>query len=197
MHNVLVADSHKFLHCLLQLPYTFCQRAKVRVPQWIMLLCPVLETLGISYCKECWLLLHVLVGEFFQEEGTPIETLGHHSHGGISRCSAWHLPQVFTCYLPLTIAFSHLYRDYTMTEHAFFTGRAEGWGKDMMHLWGSLNICPHLNYLELLHHSSGELLSISGLKIRGDPQEPCNDMAYLLVCTRDTLEAQDYGMSLV
>ena len=67
----------------------------------------------------------------------------------------------------------------------------------MMPLWGSLNICPHLNYLELLCHSSGELLSISSLKIWGDPQEPCNDMAYLLVWTGDTLEAQDYGVSLV
>ena len=84
-----------------------------------------------------------------------------------------------------------------MTEHVFFIGRVERWGKDMIHLWGSLNICPHLNYLELPCHSSGELLSISGLKIWGDPQEPCNDMAYLLVCTRDALEAQDYGMSLV
>ena len=45
---------------------------------------------------------------------------GHHSLKGISRHSAWHLPQVFTCYLPLTIAFLHLYRDYTMTEYAFF-----------------------------------------------------------------------------
>ena len=66
-----------------------------------------------------------------------------------------------------------------------------------MPLWGSLNICPCLNYLELLCHSSGELLSISSLKIWGDPQEPHNDMAYLLVCTGDALEAQDYGVSLV
>ena len=31
----------------------------------------------------------------------------------------------------------------------------------------------------------------------GDAQEPCNDMAYLLVCAKDALEAQNYGMSLV
>ena len=59
----------------------------------------------------------------------------------------------------------------------------------MMSLWGSLNICPHLNYLELPSHSSGELLSISSLKIWGDIEEPHNDMAYLLVCTGDALEA--------
>ena len=57
--------------------------------------------------------------------------------------------------------------------------------------------CPHLNYLELPCHSSGELLSISSLKIWGDIQEPCTDMAYLLVCIGDALEAQNYGVSLV
>ena len=31
----------------------------------------------------------------------------------------------------------------------------------------------------------------------GDTQEPCNDMAYLLICTADALEAQNYGISLV
>ena len=67
----------------------------------------------------------------------------------------------------------------------------------MMSLWGSLNVCPHLNYLELPCHSSGELLSISSLKIWGDIQEPHNGMAYLLVCTGDALEAWNYGVSMV
>ena len=101
-------------------------------------------------------------------------SMGHHSHGGISRHSIWHLPQVFTCYLLLTIDFSHLYRDYMMTEFMFFASKEERWGNDMMALWGSLNICPCLNYLELPYHTSGELLSMSCLKIWGDIQEPCN-----------------------
>ena len=67
----------------------------------------------------------------------------------------------------------------------------------MMALWGNLDICPCLNYLELLYHTSGELLSISHLKIWGDIQEPCNDMAYLLVCTGDALGAKSYGLALV
>ena len=67
----------------------------------------------------------------------------------------------------------------------------------MMALWGNLNICPHLNYLELLYHMSGELLSISHLKVWGDIQEPCNDMAYLLVHTGDASGAENYGMALV
>ena len=84
-----------------------------------------------------------------------------------------------------------------MTKFTFFAGKGERWGKDMMALWGKLNIYPCLNYLELPYHTSGELLSISCLKIWGDAKEPHNDMAYLLVCTGDTLEAQNYSMSLV
>ena len=84
-----------------------------------------------------------------------------------------------------------------MTEFAFFAGKEDRWGNDMMALWGNLNICPCLNYLKLPYHTSGELLSISHLNIWGDIQEPCNDMAYLLVCTGDALGAESYGMALV
>ena len=34
-------------------------------------------------------------------------------------------------------------------------------------------------------------------KIWRDTQEPCNNMAYLLVCTGDASEAQNYSISLV
>ena len=84
-----------------------------------------------------------------------------------------------------------------MTEFAFFANKEERWGNNMIALWGNLNICPCLDYLELPQHIPGELLSISHLKIWGDIQQPCNDMAYLLVHVGDTLEAQNYGMALV
>ena len=84
-----------------------------------------------------------------------------------------------------------------MTEHTFFAGGTERWGKDMIHLWGSLNICPHLNHLKLPCHSLKVLHSICKLKVWGNVQEPRSNIAYLLVWTRDNLEAQDYGMSLV
>ena len=84
-----------------------------------------------------------------------------------------------------------------MTKFAFFASKEDRWGNDMMALWGNLNICPHLNYLELLYHTSGELISISHLKIWGDIQEPHNDMAYPLVCTGDALGAESYSMALV
>ena len=106
-------------------------------------------------------------------------------------------PQVFTHYLPLTIASLPLYRDYTMTEHAFFAGGAKRWGRNMMHLWESLNICPCLNHLELPCHSLEELCSICKLKVWGNIQQPHSNLAHLLVQTGDTLEAQDYSMSLV
>ena len=66
-----------------------------------------------------------------------------------------------------------------------------------MALWGNLNICPCLKYPELPYHTSGELLSMSHLKIWGDIQEPHNDMVYLLVHTGDALGAASYGMALV
>ena len=66
-----------------------------------------------------------------------------------------------------------------------------------MALWGNLNISPHLNCLELPYHTSGELLSISCLKIWGDAQEPCNNMAYFLVHTGDASGVKNYGMALV
>ena len=84
-----------------------------------------------------------------------------------------------------------------ITEYAFFARKEERLGKGMVSLWGSLNICPCLNYLELPCQSPGELLSISSLKIMGDIQEPCNNMAYILVYTGDALEAQNYSISLV
>ena len=84
-----------------------------------------------------------------------------------------------------------------MTEFAFFAGKEDRWGDNMMVLWSNLDICPHLNYLELPYHTSGELLSIGHLKVWGDTQEPRNDMAYLLVCTGDASGTESYGFALV
>ena len=67
----------------------------------------------------------------------------------------------------------------------------------MVGLWGNLNICPCLYSMDFPYHTPGELLSISCLKIWENSQKPCNGMAYLLVCTGDTSEAQGYGMALV
>ena len=84
-----------------------------------------------------------------------------------------------------------------MTEFTFFVSKEDRWGDNIMALWGNLDICPCLNYLELPYHTSGELLSICHLKIWGDIQEPHNDMAYLLVCTGDASGAKSYGLALV
>ena len=79
-HNILIANIHIFLHCLPQLPHTFCPRVKVWVPWQIMLLCPMLETPSISYCQEGRLLSHILVGKSFPKEGASIQTLGGQRH---------------------------------------------------------------------------------------------------------------------
>ena len=89
--------------------------------------------------------------------------------GEISRHLAWHLPPgIFACCLLLTTVALHFYRCYTMTEYAFFTGKVDRWGKDMASVWGNLNICPSLYWLELPCHPQVELFSISSLKVWGE-----------------------------
>ena len=84
-----------------------------------------------------------------------------------------------------------------MTEFTFFAKKEDRWGNNMMALSGKLSICPHLDYLELPYHTSGELLSISHLKVWGDTPEPHNDMAYLLLHTGDASGAESYSLALV
>ena len=117
--------------------------------------------------------------------------------GEISRCLVWHLPQVFAYYPSLIINSLHLYRDPTMTEFAFFLDRAERWKKDLVTLWGNLDICPHLNCLELPSHSPVELASISRFKVWGNTWNPCHNIGYLLVCLGNTIKGTQYSVSLV
>ena len=107
------------------------------------------------------------------------------------------LPQVLAGYLFVTSNFSHLYRNTTMSEFKFFKGRADRWGDSMRALWGSLEICPPTDHIDLPHHTAGELLSIGHLKVWGDAQKPHLGMAYFLVQADDTSEAGNYGLAIV
>ena len=84
-----------------------------------------------------------------------------------------------------------------MTEYTFFTAKADRWRKDLASLWRNLNICPCLYWLELPCHSQAELLSISSLKVWGNVQKPCCDIAYLLVRVDNAMKDRQYGISLV
>ena len=84
-----------------------------------------------------------------------------------------------------------------MTEYAFFAKKADRWGKDMASLVGNFNICPQLHWLEFPCHSQVELVSISSLKVWGDTQKPCHNIAYLLVWVEDIIQGRQYGISLV
>ena len=84
-----------------------------------------------------------------------------------------------------------------MAEFTFFSNRVERWMKDLSTLWGNLNVCPHLNHLELPCHSPAELISVSSFKVWGNIQDPHCDMAYLLVCLGNTAEDRQYRVSLV
>ena len=84
-----------------------------------------------------------------------------------------------------------------MTEFTFFSNRVERWKRDLATLWGTFDICPHLNCLELPSHSPAELISVSSFKVWGNTQDPHHNMAYLLVHLGDTIEKRQYGVSLV
>ena len=84
-----------------------------------------------------------------------------------------------------------------MTEFDFFFNRAERWTKDLSNLWGNISICPQPDLLELSCHSPTDLISVSGFKVWGNIQNPCHDLAYLLVHIGDTKEEIQYGVSLV
>ena len=100
-------------------------------------------------------------------------------------------PQVFTHYLPLTIDFSHLYRDCTMTEYAFFAGKAERWGEGHD---ASMGKSQHLPPPELPRTPAsflwGTTFHQQPKNLGGCPGTHSN-IAYLLVCTGDALEAQN------
>ena len=84
-----------------------------------------------------------------------------------------------------------------MLEFEFFKGRADRWGDSMRALWGSLEICPPTDHIDLPHHTAGELLSIGHLKVWGDAQKLHLSMVYFLVWADDTLEAGNYSLAIV
>ena len=84
-----------------------------------------------------------------------------------------------------------------MSEFEFFKGRADRWGDSMRALWGSLEICPPTDHIDLPRHMAGELLSIGLLKVWEDAEKPHLGMAYFLVWADDTSEAGNYGLAIV
>ena len=84
-----------------------------------------------------------------------------------------------------------------MTEFDFLTDRVDRWMKSFSTLWGNIDICPHLNCLELPCHSPVELISVSSFKVWGNIQSPHHDMAYLLVHLGNTTEERQYSVLLV
>ena len=121
---------------------------------------------------------------------------GHCSLGGISK---WpHLASPWGICL-LLIPNNYIPRSFTEITlwpnmHSLLRRQTDG-GRT----WpcGGTNICPQLHQLELPCHSQAELVSISSLKVWGDTQKPCCDIAYLLVWVEDIIQSRQYGISLV
>ena len=83
-----------------------------------------------------------------------------------------------------------------MTEYAFFLQKAYQWRKDMALMWGDINICPLLHWLQLPRHSQAELSSLNGLKAWGEGQKLHNNNVFLLVWAEEEATGdRNYGLS--
>ena len=82
-----------------------------------------------------------------------------------------------------------------MTEYAFFLQKADWWRKDMALMWGDINICPSLHQFQLPCHSQAELSSLNSLKVWGEGQKLCHDIAFLLISAEEEVTGdRNYGL---
>ena len=94
------------------------------------------------------------------------------------------------------------YSHYTMAEYAFFMQKVDRWRKDMASLWGNLNICPQLHWLQLLCHSQAELSSLNSIKVWGRDKNPTITslscwFGYRMPWGTDIMASPSYGQTLV
>ena len=66
----------------------------------------------------------------------------------------------------------------------------------MASLWGNLNICPQLHWLQLLCHSQVELSSLNSLSLGGGTKTHHN-IAFLLVQVEKAIGDRHYGLSII
>ena len=67
----------------------------------------------------------------------------------------------------------------------------------MAPLWGNLNICPQLHWLQLPCHTQAELSSLNSLKVWEEVQKPHHDITFLLVWVDNAMGDRHYGISIV
>ena len=108
----------------------------------------------------------------FPHLGRPLDASSGVSPGYLSTTSS-----------PPTVL-SH-YRYNPMDEFQFFSKDQFQWGKDYTDLRGHLDICSLLDQLPLVSLTLPEISSFISLRVWGDTEKPCSDMAYLLVSAKD------------
>ena len=84
-----------------------------------------------------------------------------------------------------------------MAQYAFLMQKADRWRKDMASLWGNLNICHQLHWLELLCHSQVELSSLKQPQSWGEGQKSHHDITFLLVQVENAMGDRHYGLSII
>ena len=85
-----------------------------------------------------------------------------------------------------------------MADYVFFSQGSGQWGKDVLSLWGCLDICPLLHQFHVTSISQSELSSLTSLKAQGDAEKFHSDIAFLLVSTKEEATGDRmYGLSTV
>ena len=88
--------------------------------------------------------------------------------GEILRHLAWHLPQVFPCYLPLINYILLSFTDFILWQSMPFSYRKQTSGeKRWLSCGGDITICPLLHWFQLPCHSQAELSSMNSLRAWG------------------------------
>ena len=65
-------------------------------------------------------------------------------------------------------------------------------------MWENVSICPLLHRFQLPCHSQVELSSLIGLKVWGEGQKFCHDIAFLLVLVEEEVTGdRNYGLSTI
>ena len=91
---------------------------------------------------------------------------------------------------------SFLYRYNTMCDYAFFSKGSSWWGEAFLSLSGCLDICPLLCQFHMTSITQSELSSLTSLKAWGNMEEPCGDIAFLLVSIEEGLLEAGHMVSL-
>ena len=85
-----------------------------------------------------------------------------------------------------------------MSDYVFFSKDPDHWGGLYQSLWGCHDICLLLEQFHIVCITQKELVSLTHLKVWGNVDKFCSDIAFLLILPREgTVEETTYGLTMV